>query len=75
MTDGVVVDIGESGSYVTPIFDGLPVSQAERSEPCGGVDVTHFLDSMLLTRSNEDFRQMVKLGLRWMIGRRLFYWI
>lgn len=60
LMNGVVVDIGESGTYVTPIFDGLPVRHAMQSQPCGGLDVTHYLDSMLLSRSNEEFNQMVR---------------
>lgn len=56
---GVIVDIGESGVSVTPIFDGCPVPPAVRSESCGGGDVTKFLDYMLLSRTNENFNQMV----------------
>ncbi|CAM9953871.1 unnamed protein product [Ectocarpus sp. 4 AP-2014] len=55
---GVIVDIGESGVSVTPIFDGFPVPPAVRSECCGGGDVTKFLDYMLLSRTNEHFNQM-----------------
>ncbi|CAN0331853.1 unnamed protein product [Ectocarpus sp. 6 AP-2014] len=55
---GVIVDIGESGVSVTPIFDGIPVPPAVRSECCGGGDVTKFLDYMLLSRTNEHFNQM-----------------
>ena len=60
VTTGVMVDIGESGSYVTPIFDGVPVAKAARWIPCGGGDVTAFLDSMLMSRANEEFNQLVR---------------
>ena len=39
VTTGVIVDIGQSGSYVAPIFVGSPVAKV-RSIPCGGGDVT-----------------------------------
>eukprot|EP00903_Cladosiphon_okamuranus_P005875 g5811.t1 len=58
VSNGVLVDIGESGLSVTPIFDGCPVAPAVRFEPCGGADVTKFLDYMLLSRTNEQFNQM-----------------
>lgn len=62
---GIVIDIGESGLSVTPIFDGCPVAPAVRSESCGGGDVTSFLDYMLLSRTNEQFNQMVgRIGFR-----------
>lgn len=57
---GVLVDIGESGLSVTPIYGGCPVAPAVRAEPCGGADVTKFLDYMLLSRTNEQFNQMVR---------------
>lgn len=59
VTNGVVVDIGESGIYVTPIFDGFPISEAVQSEACGGADITNYLDYMLLSRTNESYNQMV----------------
>lgn len=60
VSTGVLVDIGESGLSVTPIYDGCPVAPAVRFEPCGGADVTKFLDYMLLSRTNEQFNQMVR---------------
>lgn len=56
---GVLIDIGESGLSVTPIFDGVPVATGVRAASCGGLDVTRFLDYMLLSRTNEQFNQMV----------------
>lgn len=64
VSTGVLVDIGESGLSVTPIYDGCPVAPAVRSEPCGGGDVTKFLDYMLLSRTNEHFNQMVGFQTR-----------
>lgn len=59
MTTGVLVDVGESGVYVTPIFEGFPVAKTVRSVPCGGGDLTRYLDYMLISRTNEQFNQMV----------------
>ena len=59
-TTGVLVDIGEAGISVTPIFYGCPVASGVRSETCGGGDVTKYLDHMLLSRTNEQFNQMVR---------------
>ncbi|CAM9947330.1 unnamed protein product, partial [Laminaria digitata] len=55
---GVMVDIGEAGISVTPIYYGCPVASGVRSEACGGSDVTKYLDYMLLSRTNEQFNQM-----------------
>ncbi|CAN0425958.1 unnamed protein product, partial [Discosporangium mesarthrocarpum] len=58
MTTGVVVDIGESGIYVTPIFEGYALNDSVRSERVGGQDLTKYLDYMLLSRSNEAYNQL-----------------
>lgn len=60
LSTGLLVDIGESGFTITPIFDGCPVAPGVRSESCGGRDVTRFLDCMLLSRTNEQYNQMVR---------------
>ena len=61
LTTGVLVDIGESGFSVTPIFDGCPVAPGARWEACGGADITKFMDIMLHSRANEQFNQMVRV--------------
>ena len=53
VTTEVTVDIGESGSCVAAIFLGFPVTKAALWIRCGGGDETAFLDSMLMTRTNE----------------------
>lgn len=62
MTTGIVVDVGESGVYVTPVFEGFPVGKAVQWAPCGGGDLTRYLDYMLISRTNERFNQMVGGG-------------
>ena len=62
-TTGVLVDRGEAGFSVTPIFYGCPVASGVRAEACGGGDITKFLDYMLLSRTNEQFNQMVRLAV------------
>lgn len=59
VTTGVIVDIEQSGPYVTPTFLGVPVAKV-RWIPYGGRDVTAFLDSMLMGRANEQFNQLVR---------------
>lgn len=63
MSTGVLVDIGETTLSVTPVFDGCPVAPGVRSEPCGGADLTKYLDYMLLSRTNEQWNQMVRACL------------
>lgn len=79
VTTGVVVDVGESGVYVTPIFDGVPVPEAARSERCGGGHLTRYLDYMLLSRTNETYNQMVGwwgvVRKQALFNRTIFYWI
>ncbi|CAM9856496.1 unnamed protein product [Choristocarpus tenellus] len=56
---GVVVDLGESGVYVTPVYEGYPLTESVRAEKVGGGDLTKYLDYMLLSRTNEQFNQLV----------------
>ena len=64
LSTGVLVDIGESGFSVTPIFEGCPVAPGARWEACGGADVTEFMDTMLHSRANEQFNQMVRARMQ-----------
>lgn len=59
VTNGVIVDIGESGVYVSLIFDGFPVGEAVQFSKCGGGDMTRWADVMLQSRTNEKFNQLV----------------
>ena len=61
VSTGVLIDIGESGFSVTPVFEGCPVASGARWEAVGGAAVTAFMDTMLHSRSNEEFNKMVRL--------------
>ena len=63
-TTGVLVDVGESGFSVTPIFGGCPIAPGARWEACGGADLTEYMDSMLHSRANEQFNQMVRMRVK-----------
>ena len=63
LATGVLVDIGESGFSVTPIFDGCCIAPGARWEACGGADVTEFMDTMLHSRANEHFNHMVRVKI------------
>ena len=64
LATGVLVDIGEPGFSVTPIFDGCSIAPGARWEACGGADVTEFMDTMLHSRANENFNQMMRVRVK-----------
>lgn len=66
--NGILVDVGESGVSVTPIFEGFPVSRASQWESCGGGDMSRYLDHMLVSRTNEHYTQMVRVSVGRMCG-------
>lgn len=63
MISGVIVDIGESGVYVTPIFQQLPIREASEFQPCGGQAMTNFMDYMLTSRATEQYNNIVSRSI------------
>ncbi|CAM9117623.1 unnamed protein product [Choristocarpus tenellus] len=57
---GVVVDLGESGVYVSPVFEGCPLTESVRTHKVGGGCLTRYLEYMLLSRANEHFNQLIE---------------
>lgn len=52
---GLAVDLGESGSYLVPIYEATPIAGATRRAAAAGRDLTEFMVQML---SKNHYKQM-----------------
>ena len=50
LTTGTVIDIGESHTTATPIFEGIRIAHAEQRSPIGCLQLSDFIIDMLKPR-------------------------